>query len=364
MSAPAFAAVCAEIARTGGWIPFDRYLETVLHDARAGFYGSGRVQFGGNGDFITAPGMSPLFGKMLARQTAQILRAAGGGVLELGAGDGRLAAQLIAELRAQNIPCEYYILETSAALQKRQRETLAGENAVWISALPDNFCGAVIANEVLDAAPFLLFAKRRGEWRARGVALANGALQWEERPAEKNELTARLASLNLPDDYITEICPRAEALTASVCEMLQTGAFIAADYGFGRAEYYHPQRAAGTLMCHCRGRADSEPLAEPGEKDITAHVDFTAIAEAGTDAGAALAGYTSQAHFLLNCGIAEVLQKKSESSDAVQYAKLAAGAQKLLAPHEMGELFKFIAFAKGNIPPLIGFASGSRERQL
>ena len=366
MSAPALAAVCAAISRAGGWLPFDEYLQIVQNDPRTGFYGSGRVQFGIGGDFATAPAISPLFGKMLARQTAQILQHAGGDILELGAGDGRLAAQMADELGElpESRGARYFILETSAALQKRQRETLRGKNIEWLGALPDSFCGAIIANEVLDAVPFLLFAKREGMWRARGVVQKNGALQWEERPAAKNEWTRRLAELDLPDGCITEINPRAEALTAALCEVLQAGAFIAADYGFGRREYYHPQRAEGTLMCHRRGRADSEPLLSPGDKDITAHVDFTAIADAGIGGGAKIAGYTTMAHFLLNCGIAETLREKSEILTVAEYAKLAAGTQKLLAPHEMGELFKFIAFTKGEIPPLLGFSAGCGLRRL
>ncbi|MBE8158909.1 MAG: class I SAM-dependent methyltransferase, partial [Betaproteobacteria bacterium] len=241
MSAPALAAICAAIARAGGRLSFDEYMEIALHSPAAGFYGGGRVKFGAGGDFITAPGMSPLFGKMLARQIGQILRLTGGAVLELGAGDGLLAAQLAAELRGQNAnKTKYYILETSAALKARQQKTLSGEkNIEWLEKLPNSFCGAIIANEVLDAVPCLLFAKREGKWRARGVADENGVLQWREKIAEKNELVRRLAEMDLPDGYETEINPRAEALTASVCEMLRAGVFIAADYGFGRREYYH-----------------------------------------------------------------------------------------------------------------------------
>ena len=350
-------------ARAGGWIPFDRYLEIALHDPQAGFYGSGRVRFGADGDFITAPGVSPLFAEMLAKQAAQILQNlpnSGGDFLELGAGDGRLSASVAKLLRGKIR--RHYILETSAALRMRQEETLRGENISWLDALPQSFCGVVVANEVLDAVPFCLYAKRGGEWRARGVACENGALQWCERPAAKDAIVCRLEEMNLPDGYISEANPRAEALTKTLCEMLRAGALLLSDYGFGRREYYHPLRASGTMMCHRMQRADDSPLDSPGDKDITAHVDFTAVADAGIEGGAAFGGYATQAQFLLNCGAAETLEKKSQTLGAMEYAKLAAGAQKLLAPHEMGELFKFIAFVKGETPPLLGFAKDARRR--
>lgn len=362
MSAPAFAAVAAAITDAGGWIPFDRYLEIALHDPRAGFYGGGRARFGAGGDFITAPDISPLFAEMLAAQTAQILRHTAGDVLELGAGDGRLSAALAGLLRGKIR--RHYILETSAALRARQQKTLDGENVEWLSSLPESFCGAIVANEVLDATPFSLYAKQDGEWRTRGVICENGALQWRDRPAGKDEreIVRRLEKMNLPDGYLTEANPRAEALTKTLCETLHEGALLISDYGFGRAELYHPQRAAGTMMCHRAQRADADPLESPGDKDITAHLDFTAVAEAGAAGGATLAGYATQARFLLNCGIAGKMENAARTLGQLEYAKLAAGAQKLLSPHEMGELFKFIAFVKGGVSPLLGFAEDDRRR--
>ncbi len=360
--APAFSAVATAVARAGGWIPFDRYLEIALHDPRAGFYGGGRARFGADGDFITAPDISPLFAEILAAQAAQILRETGGDLLELGAGNGNLSASLARLLRGKIR--RHYILETSAALRSRQKETLRGENISWLSSLPESFRGIVVANEVLDAVPFCLHQKENGEWRARGVAMADGVLRWQNRPAARDEIVRRLEEMNLPDGYITETNPRAEALTKTLCEMLRRGAILISDYGFGRGEYYHPQRAAGTMMCHRAQRADGDPLESPGDKDITAHLDFTAIADAGMEGGATLAGYATQARFLLNCGIAETLEKESRTRGGLEYAKLAAGAQKLLAPHETGELFKFIAFAKDLPPPLIGFKEGDQRRRL
>lgn len=361
MSAPAFSAVAAAIARAGGWIPFDRYLEIALHDPRAGFYGSGRARFGADGDFITAPDISPLFAEMLAVQAAEVLRKTGGDFLELGAGNGNLSASLARLLRGKIR--RHYILETSAALRSRQEENLRDEKISWLSSLPESFCGIVIANEVLDAVPFCLHQKENGEWRARGVAITDGVLCWQNHRAEKDEIIRRLEEMNLSDGYIAETNPRAEALTKTLCEMLQRGAILISDYGFGRGEFYHPQRAAGTMMCHRAQRADCAPLESPGDKDITAHLDFTAIADAGIAGGATLGGYATQARFLLNCGIAQKLEKESRERNAIEYAKLAAGAQKLLAPQETGELFKFIAFMK-DIPPLLAFSEADQRRRL
>ena len=355
------AVVRSLIARSGGWISFEQYLDCVLHHPQAGFYGSGRVQLGAAGDFITAPCLSPLFGQTLARQAAQIIAHSDAYILELGGGNGDLAAAILTQLRADGIACRYAILETSAALRQRQAQTLADFSVEWPDSLPAAFSGLIIANEVLDAIPFGLFVKRNSNWLQRGVTDEN-ALQWQERPPEDDVIRRRLDSLNLPNGYQTEAAPRAEALTRTLCERLQNGAAIFVDYGFGRAEYYHPQRSSGTMMCHRQQRADTDPLAAPGEKDITAHLDFTAIADAGLDGGTQLAGYTTQAHFLLNCGITDLLQ--AQVTPGALYAKLAAGAHKLLAPHEMGELFKVIAFVKGGMPPLIGFAAGDRRRQL
>lgn len=356
------AAVCEVIAQSGGWIPFAQYLDCVLHDPQVGFYGGGRVQFGECGDFITAPRLSPLFGQTLAKQARQIIRHSSEHILELGAGDGRLAAALLTQLHADGIACRYSILETSAALRQRQAQTLADFSVTWLSTLPATFSGLIIANEVLDTVPFDLFVKRSGGWQQRGVTYENASLQWQERPAADDFIRRRLTALNLPDDYQTEAAPRAEALSRTLSEMLHGGALIFIDYGFGRAEYYHPQRSGGTMMCHRAQQADTDPLAAPGEKDITAHLDFTAIADAALDGGAQLAGYTTQAHFLLNCGITDLLQARTTAG--ALYAKLAAGAHKLLAPHEMGELFKVIGFVKGGMPPLIGFADGDRRQQL
>ena len=369
---PAAAAVRADIKQSGGWIPFSRYLEIVLHEPHCGFYGSGRVQFGLRGDFITAPVLSPLFGQMLAQQAAEVIQNSAPCILELGGGDGALANAIISALHNPSAPTSisYTILETSHALRTRQQTALQkwdatpSINITWTDTLPKSFCGIIIANEVLDSLPFALCAHRNGKWFERGVEVdKGGALCWREQAAS-DDLLPRLQSLAVPDNYETEINLRAEALVRTLCQNLQHGAALFVDYGFGRAEYYHPQRTNGTLMCHRRGQMDDAPLESPGDKDITAHVDFSAIAEAALEGGAQLAGYVSQAQFLLNCGIADVLSQAAQELTTVQYAKLAAGAQKLLNPQDMGELFKCIAFVKNMPQTLLGFSDGDRTRHL
>ena len=343
-TASAYSAVIAAIRAEGGWLEFSRYLDIALNSPQHGYYGSGRVHFGASGDFDTAPTISPLFGEAIAEQITQVLNIVGGGVLELGAGDGDLAAQI---LNTSQVP-SYWILETSAPLRRRQEKKLSGQPVTWLNALPETFSGVIIVNEVLDSVPFRLFAKRCGDWHERGIVLQNDTLAFAEKPTT-GAIINRLSELSelseLPDGYETEINPRAEALVSTLAETLSNGLLLIADYGFGRREYYHPQRIGGTMMCHHQHMADTNPLEAPGDKDITAHVDFSAIAEAGLIGNAVFAGYTTQANFLINCGITDKLA--TYQNDTVQYAKIAAGVQRLLAPQEMGELFKFVAFTKG-----------------
>ena len=362
--------VCGEIRAakgyaTSGWLPFDRYLQIILHHPRVGYYGGGNVRFGDGGDFYTAPVMSPLFGEVVAGQAAQVLEKCGGGLLELGGGDGHLAEQILSAL-PPSVP--YAILETSAPLRARQQQRLRrfGGRVVWLDALPDSHCGVILANEVLDCLPFRLFIKRQESWQERGVGESNGTLIWQERPPT-DSVWQRLADLPLvaaplADGYQTEISPQAEALTATLTHLLSRGCLLFFDYGFGRAEYYHPQRAGGTMMCHRKQRADADPLADAGDKDVTAHVDFSAIATAATDAGGRLDGYATLANFLINGGILDLL--KRHIGDDLLYARHAAAANKLLAPQEMGELFKCIAFSKGDAPPLSAFSSGDVRHRL
>ena len=344
-------------------------MQMALYEPGQGYYVAGATKLGQAGDFVTAPEISPLFGKTLARQVAQVLELAGGeSVLELGAGSGAMAADVLDELRnIDRLPRRYLILETSPQLAQRQRRTLQQRNLPddrieWIDALPEQFDGLVIANEVLDALPVHLVAWRRDGMHERGVGWEDGFV-WKERLLEPGTLRSAAQTIAPAPEYLSEISLLVPALVRSVSACLQRGALLFIDYGFGRREYYHPQRSRGTLMCHYRHCAHDDPFFLPGLQDITAHVDFTAVAHAGTESGLDLLGYTTQAQFLINCGITGLLEQQGGTSSAAHFAKT-AGAQKLLSPAEMGELFKVIALGRGIDGPLIGFTSGDKSRLL
>jgi len=365
----------AEIAAGGGWIGFARYMELALYAPGLGYYMAGARKLGREGDFVTAPELTPLFGETLARQVAQVLDANGaaaeGQVLEIGAGSGALAASLLAELeRMERLPRSYLILELSADLRERSRDTIASrvphlmERVAWLNRLPPSFTGVVVGNEVLDAMPVHVVRATAQGIEEGGVETAPGeaAMRWAWRPAA-GELLEAARELALEPGYTSEIGLVARAFVASLAAVLERGAAIFVDYGFPGAEYYHPQRTLGTLMCHYRHRAHGDPFFLPGLQDITSHVDFSAMARAGTDAGMDLLGYTTQAQFLINCSITEVLGRVS-AEDAERYLPLANQANRLLSPAEMGELFKVIAFGKGIEAPLVGFANGDRRHTL
>ncbi|HUQ74393.1 MAG TPA: SAM-dependent methyltransferase [Burkholderiales bacterium] len=345
---PAQTRILEEIARAGGWISFARYMQLALHEPGVGYYASGAQKFGRGGDFTTAPELGDLFGRTLARQLRGFDR-----VLELGAGSGALAEVLVREL-----DCEYLILETSAELRARQRERL-GDRVRHIDRLPERFRGAMLANEVVDAMPVHLVHWTPGAILERGVA---APLAWADRPATGALLDAA-KRIDVPMPYVSEVNLAARAWMRSLVEALDAGAIFIIDYGYPRHEYYHPQRDTGTLMCHYRHQAHADPFARPGEEDITAHVDFTALAEAAHEAGAQVLGYTNQAQFLVNCGITEVLEE-ANVENALHYAPIAAQAQKLLSPAEMGELFKVLAVGRGKAGPLAGFTRGERSHSL
>ena len=373
--------IAAEIATAGGWLPFDRFMKMALYAPGLGYYARDARQFGvlakDGSDFVTAPELSPLFARALAAQIAESLAATGTDeVWEFGAGSGALAAGLIDALDALGQPlARYTIVDVSGALRARQQARLAahGERVRWASQLPDALRGVVVGNEVLDAMPVKLLARRAGAWHERGVVLESNrppALDGQAPAAIENE-AIRFAWQDRPTDlrppfevdgahdYVTEIHPQARAFIATVAGLLQRGGAGAAyfiDYGFPEAEYYHPQRDAGTLVCHRAHRVDDDPLSDVGDKDITAHVNFTDVALAAQDAGLDVLGYTSQSRFLLNCGIAPLM----EAADLPARAT----AMKLLAEHEMGELFKVIGFATPGHPPALGFAAGDRSHRL
>jgi SAM-dependent MidA family methyltransferase len=372
-----------KIARAGGWISFAEFMQMALYTPGLGYYAGGAKKFGQGGDFVTAPEISPLFAQTIARQYAQLQAAwilaprlvvLECNIMELGAGTGKLAADLLLELQDLDaLPNQYFILEVSDYLRQTQRETCEKklpkelfEKLVWLKTLPEKFNGLILANEVLDAIPVHILHKTTEGWRERGVAF-NGEFVWQDAELSAQNLAENLPEA-LPEAYLTEVCPAALGLVASLAECLESGAILLIDYGFSAREYYHPQRSQGTLMCHFQHYAHDNPLIHVGLQDITAHVNFTQIAQiASLDMpreahGYWLAGYANQAQFLINCGILDILAQ--HSPDSPQYMQLAAAAQKYLSPAEMGELFKVIAFTKNVDEALVGFKDGDKSHTL
>jgi SAM-dependent MidA family methyltransferase len=363
------ASIAQEIAAGDGWISFARYMELALHAPGLGYYSAGAHKLGAAGDFITAPESGALFARTLARQMEQCLRAGLPAILEVGAGSGRLACDVLTELaRLDCLPRRYLILETSADLRERQRALLQRElphfidRVNWLSALPASLSALVIANEVLDAMPAHLVTIRDGIPSEVGITVKNDTFAWNTRPAA-GELLAVARELNLAPGYTTEIHLPALAFIRSLAGQLAHGVVLLVDYGFPAREYYHPQRTRGTLMCHYRHHAHDDPLCLTGLQDITTHLDFSAIARVATGSGLDLLGYTNQAQFLINCGILDVLAATSPGN-AAAYLPLAAQAQRLMSPAEMGELFKVMAIGKNFPGVLRGFARGDKRDTL
>ncbi|MDH5535842.1 MAG: SAM-dependent methyltransferase [Betaproteobacteria bacterium] len=360
----------ADIEAAGGWIPFARYMELALYAPGLGYYMAGARKLGRDGDFVTAPEISDLFGQTLAAQVRQVLEAGDDEVLEVGAGSGALAATLLAELeRLGALPSRYLILELSPDLRARSRDTLAArvphllERVAWLNQLPPRFAGCVIGNEVLDAMPVHVVSRDGDALHEQGVVANGTSLHWDVR-ALSATLRDALDPTYLPGTaYATEIQLAARAFIRAIAHMLERGVALFVDYGFPQHEYYHAQRARGTLMCHYRHRAHDDPFFLPGLQDITSHIDFTAMARAAADSGAAVLGYTTQAQFLINCGIAQLLAR-TPAEDARAYAPLAAQVGRLTSPAEMGELFKVFAFGRAAPRALIGFLTGDKRHTL
>lgn len=345
------------IVAAGGWIGFDDFMSRALYTPGLGYYANDLRKLGlmpGSGsDFVTAPELSPLFGRALAAQVGQALaHTRTDEIWEFGAGSGALARQLLDTL-GESVR-RYTIVDLSGALRARQQQTLRafGERVQWVSELPATMQGVVMGNEVLDAMPVQLLARGDGVWYERGVALDGERFVWADRPTT---LRPPLP-LDGDHDYLTEIHPQAEAFIRTVAERLQRGAVFFIDYGFPEAEYYHPQRHMGTVMCHRAHQADADPLADVGLKDITAHVNFTGIALAAQDAGLSVLGYATQGRFLLNCGLPQLMEQSE--------LPLRAQAHKLVMEHEMGELFKVIGLTTGEPWLAMGFSAGDRTRTL
>ncbi len=405
--------IVAEIQAAGGWMSFARYMELALYAPGLGYYSGGSQKFGESGDFMTAPELTPLFGQALARQVAQVLAQVSPNdsernkaVIEVGGGSGRLAADMLLALDELGcLPKHYFILELSGELRARQAATLAefapalAARVEWLDDLPPAFSGCLIANEVLDAMPTHALRWDVSGAFERGVAVRAGRLAWAELDKRGRRFVEAenrdLSPIDLP--YDSEISLAAQAWVATLARRLECGALLLVDYGLPQRELYHPSRNGGTIRCHYRHRVHNDPFWYPGLSDITSHVDFTAVAEAGFDAGLEVLGYANQANFLINCGIAELLQARKENSPvgagetkakpettALQGGRAkdalcavadggtpsrdllrAQGAVNLLiSPNEMGELFKVIALGRGIKKPLMGFTQGDRTHAL
>jgi len=369
-------AVIADAIRTaGGAIPFDRFMELALYAPEAGYYVNGAHKFGARGDFVTAPEISPLFSRCLAAQCAEVLAVTGGNVLEFGAGAGVMAADVLAELdRLGQLPERYQILELSAELRARQRETLAQRSATllqrveWLERPPEPpWNGVVMANELLDAMPVSRFRRSETGWQECYIGLDGERFCEHWQPAS-NRLQERLEALQarldpFPVGYVSEVNLRLGPWFRVLAGFLQRGAVLLIDYGYSERGYYHPERDRGTLICHFRHRAHDDFLALPGLQDITANVDFSAVAEAGVDAGLTLAGYNSQSQFLIACGL-DGLLAETDPGEVEQYLPRVQAAKQLILPSGMGERFQAIAFVRGLNQPLRGFALADRRDSL
>jgi len=369
--------LASEIRAADGALPFDRYMETALYAPGLGYYVNGRRKFGEAGDFVTAPELSPLFSRCVARQLGQCLDLVGGGsVLEVGAGSGRMAADTLAELAAlHRLPQNYLILELSPSLRQLQRETLAASvpqllpRVAWLQDLPESgFRGVVIGNELLDAMPVQRFRRWRGGWQELSVAGDAGGMHDHWTAIRSPGLAGALAALwaddaSVAEGYSSELNLRLAPWLRAVAERMQRGYLLLIDYGYSGDEYYHPQRSQGTLICHFRHRAHADPYLLPGLQDITANVDFSALATAASDAGFSLAGFTTQAHFLIDSGLQELLAE-SDPADVKRHFERMQGIKKLTLPSEMGERFKVVALARDAPPVLSGFRSKDLRGRL
>lgn len=366
--------IAEEMAENGGRTSFARFMELALYEPGLGYYSGGSRKLGSEGDFMTAPEWSPLFSRCLARQVAQVLASLNGGdVLEVGGGSGIMAADLLGALLAADcLPGRYYILERSGDLRERQQALLKNrlpqvlDRIVWLEKLPEpGFCGVVLANELLDALPVHCFTITQAGGAELYVERVNDQWQWRPGVPSSSELAECIKGLqrseNLPLGYTSEINLTAQAWIGSVADILAQGMLLIIDYGFPRHEYYHPDRSRGTLMCHYRHRAHEDPFILIGLQDITAHVDFTAMAEAAYAADLRIAGYTTQAAFLLANGITEYMSEVDDESARLEWAQ---HIKKLTLPHEMGELFKVLALTRNFDESLRGFSLRDMRHHL
>jgi len=365
----------ARIEAADGWIDFAEFMQAALYEPGLGYYSGGATKFGPAGDFTTAPEISPLFSRCIGRfVNAALERLGGGEILELGAGTGAMAAELLCFLEQLGHPPErYLILDVSGELRARQAQTIATRapdqlaRVTWLDELPQTpIAGVILANEVVDALPVSRFQCGSAEPEALGVGIADGAFDWQTRVLT-GELASRLGEL-WPDGprfdagYTSEVCTSLFPWVGSISDVLKTGALLVIDYGLPRRDYYRSDRSCGTLRCHYRHRAHDDPFFYPGLQDITAWVDFTALAEAASGAGLTVAGFTTQAQFLLSSGLDSDLQG-NDGLGTVERIELAQQVKRLVMPGDMGEHFKVMALTRATELPRIGF-SGRDLRHL
>ena len=375
--------ILAALDAAGGWIPFTEFMTRVLYTPGLGYYSGGAHKFGAAGDFVTGPEMTPLFGRTLANSIAPILAASKPCITEAGAGTGKLAGDLLQALEAMGqLPERYDILELSAELAERQRAHLEAtvphlmSRIHWLSALPESIEGVLVGNEVLDAMPVELVRWKEGQGQRLGVSVEvlDDGIRFTTTPGPTSpELAERIRALadkyEWPDDYTTELPDAGPAWIATLAKRMTQGALLLIDYGFPRHEFYHHERTGGTLMCHYRHRAHPDPYYWPGLQDITAHVDFTAIAEAGFDAGLDVTGYCTQAGWLMDAGLLDILAAE-QPADPTQmtpaWVRTQHAVQTLLSPAEMGEFFKVILLTRGlpNGLRIPGFIRSDRSYTL
>ncbi len=358
------ALIANEIQSHDNWMSFNDYMQLALFAPQLGYYTGGSHKIGSAGDFVTAPSLTPLFGLTLARQIEPVLRQSAGNVYEFGAGTGELAVSLLAGLQPDALQ-HYYIMDVSPELKQRQLALIHektpqhADKVVFLDSLPDAFDGVIIGNEVLDAMASEVMRWTETGIEQMGVSIVDEQFTWSQRPVSDERILAEALRIQ-PDKqpYTSELHLNQTAFIATLAQKLVRGAIIMIDYGFDEAQYYHPQRSMGTLIGHYRHHVVDDPFFWPGLMDLTCHVNFTAMAQAAVDNGLDLIGYTSQAHFLFNLGITEVLLAEHPDVNSKAYLQAASAMQKLVAPHEMGELFKVIAMGKGVDVDWQGFANG------
>lgn len=364
-----------QIAEAGGWLPFDAWMETALYAPGLGYYAAGSTKFGEAGDFITAPLVTPLFAWTLAAEARRVFDRGGDTILEFGPGDGSLARDLLSELDRLNVlPARYLLLERSADLRARQQQTLSSlpERArgclQWLDRLPSQAVnGLILANEVADALPVKRFRRQADGVEELGVVRDGAGFAWQGQRSDAVARAVEALELRLggpiTPGYESELCPSLAPWMGAAADALGSGAMVIIDYGYPQAEYYHPERHHGTLRCHYRHRAHDDPFLVPGLQDLTAHVDFSALAEAAMAAGLQVTGFAPQAQYLMGAGMTDILQARMESAPE-QHLRLAQQAKTLVMPGEMGERFQVLAVSREAEPGLAGFSTYNRSNRL